>query len=377
MNTFIFEERPYQTEAVARVLEEFGSGRESVLLESPVGSGKTVMGLLIIKQLQEQAGGKLRVNWVASRRHILEQTQDLNDSFFHCDVNMVSVFASNPPKADLVVLDEAHHEATQSCLDMYENTGNTRTLGLSATPMRTDRMRLSFQTSVRCCGIQRLINMGVLSQYHSCKLPEWNVELVAKVFCEAPERWDKTLVFFQTIRECQIFKSILAGYGIGCEVVTAQSNRDSQLDAFIAGDVQVVANVSVLSEGFDLPELQSVFLRDASRLPTIQMAGRGLRRAEGKTHCNLVQSSTSPYPVERIALPAEGFRYMKNKWLSCSGNTQVILDTLENSMKLLAERKVHLPRYLSSGRHVKEVSLRTLKPFSRSSLSQLFKITGE
>ena len=377
MSNFIFEERPYQTEAVSRVLTEFGSGRESVLLESPVGSGKTVMGLLIIKQLQEQAGGKLRVNWVASRRHILEQTQDLNDSFFHCDVNMVSVFASNPPKADLVVLDEAHHEATQSCLEMYENTGNARTLGLSATPMRTDRMRLSFQTSVRCCGIQRLINMGILSQYHSFKLPEWNVELAAKVFCEAPERWGKTLVFFQTIRECQIFKQFLAGCGIGCEVVTAQSNRDSQLDAFIAGDVQVVANVSVLSEGFDLPELQSVFLRDASRLPTIQMAGRGLRRAEGKTHCNLVQSSTSPYPVERIALPAEGFRYMKNKWLSCSGNTQVILDTLENSMKLLAERKVHLPRYLSSGRHVKEVSLKALKPFSRSSLSQLFKITGE
>ena len=377
MNTFIFEERPYQTEAVARVLAEFGSGRESVLLESPVGSGKTVMGLLIIKQLQEQTQGQLRVNWVASRRHILEQTQDLNDSFFHCNVNMVSVFASNPPKADFVVLDEAHHEATQSCLEMYENTGNTRTLGLSATPMRTDRMRLSFQTSVRCCGIQRLINIGILSQYHSCKLPEWNVELAAKVFCESPEHWGKTLVFFQTIRECQIFKQILAGYGIGCEVVTAQSNRDSQLDAFIAGDVQVVANVSVLSEGFDLPELQSVFLRDASRLPTIQMAGRGLRRSNGKTHCNLVQSSNSPYPVERIAVPVEGFRYMKNKWLSCSGNTQVILDTLEQSMKLLAERKVHLPRYLSSGRHVKEVSLRALKPFSRSSLSQLFKITGE
>ena len=377
MSSFVFEERPYQTEAVAHVLAEFADGRESVLLESPVGSGKTVMGLLIIKQLQEQAGGKLRVNWVASRRHILEQTQDLNDSFFHCDVNMVSVFASNPPKADLVVLDEAHHEATQSCLEMYENTGNTRTLGLSATPMRTDRMRLSFQTSVRCCGIQRLINMGILSQYHSFKLPEWNVELAAKVFCESPEHWGKTLVFFQTIHECQIFKSILAGYGIGCEVVTAQSNRDSQLDAFIAGDVQVVANVSVLSEGFDLPELQSVFLRDASRLPTIQMAGRGLRRSNGKTHCNLVQSSNSPYPVERIAVPVEGFRYMKNKWLSCSGNTQVILDTLEQSMKLLAERKVHLPRYLSSGRHVKEVSLRTLKPFSRSSLSQLFKITGD
>ena len=40
MSSFIFEERPYQTEAVSQVLQEFENGRESVLLESPVGSGK-------------------------------------------------------------------------------------------------------------------------------------------------------------------------------------------------------------------------------------------------------------------------------------------------------------------------------------------------
>ncbi|MBP5181524.1 MAG: hypothetical protein J6331_00710, partial [Lentisphaeria bacterium] len=172
------------------------------------------------------------------------------------------------------------------------------------------------------------------------------------------------------------FQQLLAAQGIGCEVITAQSNRDSQLDAFIAGDVQAVANVSVLSEGFDLPELQSVFLRDASRLPTIQMAGRGLRRAPGKTHCNLVQSAASPCPVERIASPQESFRYMKNKWLSCSGNTRIILETLEESLKLFKERKTALPVYLTSGRHVKEISLKSLSPFSRSSLSNLFNVTG-
>ena len=55
MNRFVFEERPYQTEAVAQVLAEFENGRESVLLESPVGSGKTVMGLMIIQKLQENS----------------------------------------------------------------------------------------------------------------------------------------------------------------------------------------------------------------------------------------------------------------------------------------------------------------------------------
>ena len=166
MSNFEFEERSYQREAVDQTLGLFDSGAESVLIESPVGSGKTVMGLMVVQELQSRMP-HLKVNYVAPRKHILEQMERLNAEYFHCDVVPVSVFCSNPPRADLVILDDAHHEATQSCVDMYERTRNRLTLGLSATPMRTDRMRLSFRHNVRCCNIQRLINMGVLSPYHS------------------------------------------------------------------------------------------------------------------------------------------------------------------------------------------------------------------
>ena len=119
-----------------------------------------------------------------------------------------------------------------------------------------------------------------------------------------------------------------------------------------------MANVSVLSEGFDLPDLQSVFLRDASRLPTIQMAGRGLRRNLRKTHCNFLQSSTTKYEVERIAEPQESFRYRDGKWLSCSGNTEAIISTMERTLAMLKDRKVTLPFYFGHGRLVREVSLK-------------------
>ncbi len=360
MNNFQFEERPYQREAVAKVLDFFKSGRESVLLESPVGSGKTIMGLLAVKALQEQSKGKLRVNWVASRKHILRQTQEINEAFFRCKLNTVSVFASNFPQADLVVLDEAHHEATQSCLNMYECCGNTLTLGLSATPLRTDRMKLSFQATVRCSSIQELIHMGVLSQYHSYVMPEWSVKLAAEIFCANPEKWGKTLAFFHTIQECRTFQKILDDHGIFCDIVTGKSDKDAQLQAFINGDIQVVANVSVLSEGFDLPELQTVFLRDASRLPTIQMAGRGLRRSPFKQHCNIVQSAESPFLVEKIAEAKESFRYIKGQWRSCSGNTKIIIETFENSIKLLEKKKENtMPFFFSLGKHVRQVRFST------------------
>ena len=346
MPAFTFEERPYQREAVEKTLGLFDAGAESVLIESPVGSGKTVMGLMIVRELQRRA--PLRVNYVASRRHILDQMMELNAAFFHCDVVPLSVFCSNPPPADLLILDEAHHEATQSCVNMYERTGNRLTLGLSATPMRTDRMRLSFQHNVHCCNIQRLIDIGVLSPYHIYKMPEWNVEAVSRIFIQQPEHWGKSLVFFSTIGECRRFQAALAEAQIPCEVVTGSSDKDKQLDLFINGRLPVIANVSVLSEGFDLPELSSVFIRDASRLPTIQMGGRGLRRAPGKSCCRIIQSERSKYPFEKVARPAEGFRYYRDKWLSCSGDSQVIAETVMQSVKLLEKRpKFKWPRYFS------------------------------
>ena len=345
---FVLENREYQQKAVQQTLDFYARGKESVLIESPVGSGKTIMGLLVIKALQEE-NPNLKVNWVASRKHILGQTDRVNQEFFHCNINLVSVFNDNPPPADMVVLDEAHHEATQSCLNMYEKTRNRLTLGLSATPLRTDKMRLSFQETVRTCSIQTLIKQGVLSKYCSYKLPYWNVDLAAKVYCQSPEKWGKTLVFFNTLAECRAFSEELNSRGIPCEVVSSNSRRDRQLDLFINGDLQVIANVSVLSEGFDLPELQSVFIRDGSRLPVIQMAGRGLRKAPGKKFCNIVQSEQSVYQCEKIAEPQESFKYVRDCFLACSDNTEAIINALSLSVELLEKREQpRLPHYIST-----------------------------
>src|SRR5688572_20654220 len=74
--------RPYQWRIVGKALDMF-AGRHvnrfghqepparSVLIESPTGSGKTVMGLLIAKALHSQYG--LRIGWVAMRRNLLAQ----------------------------------------------------------------------------------------------------------------------------------------------------------------------------------------------------------------------------------------------------------------------------------------------------------------
>ena len=334
-----YEYRQYQEDAVNACLRCFEEQKnKSVMLESPVGSGKTLMALQVIHRMQEHLGRPLKVNWVAPRRHLLQQVMEANMSVYQDNIRPVSLFERFPPPAEFVVLDEAHHEATQSCVLLYEKMHNTWTLGLSATPLRTDRMKLSFQDTVNTCSIGRLIRDGYLSPFHSYLLPQYDVKTVADAFLDCPDRWGKSLVFFHTIRECFDFQERLQKAGVACEVVTADSDKDKQLELFVSGKCGVIANVLMLTEGFDLPDVHSIFARDASRLPTIQMCGRGLRRAPGKDQCNIVQSGNCPYLFEKVAPAANAFRMTKGRWLALKDGTEEINDTLARSIELLSWR---------------------------------------
>lgn len=334
-----WESRAYQQEAIRTCANAFAEGLSSVMLEAPVGSGKTYMGLEVARILGERAGRPLRVDWVAPRRHLLRQVMEANRDLHRLPVRPVSLFEKLPPPADLVVLDEAHHEATQSCVLLYEKIRAPLVLGLSATPLRTDRVKLSFQRTVTTCGIARLVREGYLSPIHSYLLPHWGPRIVAECYLSDPARWGKSLVFFATVAECGLFREALAAGGVRCEVVTAESDRDAQLARFVSGETRVVANVAVLSEGFDLPDVGTVFARDASRLPTIQMCGRGLRLAEGKDHCNIVQSSGSPYLFERVTPALRAFRLHDGQWLALQDRTRSIEETLRRSLELLERRE--------------------------------------
>lgn len=153
---------------------------------------------------------------------------------------------------------------------MYARCKNTFTLGLSATPQRTDRMKLSFKRTVHSCSIPMLIEDTVLVPFHSYKVPHYDPLSIAQIYASSKERFGKSLAFFRTIRECRQFAKFLNEQGISCEVVTGSSDKERQIDDFESGKIEVIANVGVLTEGFDLPELKSVFIRDSSKLPTIQ-----------------------------------------------------------------------------------------------------------
>lgn len=326
------EPRDYQTRVVARVIEMFSGPHvdrkvelpeaRSVIVESPTGSGKTVMGLLVAKWAQEHLG--MRVVWTAMRRNLLMQVARENRARgFGVDLATVSMFDRAPPEGDLLIVDEAHHDATMSMASLHAAVGARKVLGLTATPWRADRHGLCFERSVRDAGIRQLVLDGFLSPFAHYTIPAYTPAAVAATWLREPERFGRSLVFFRTIAECRACAAILAAAGVPCEVVTASSDRDAQIDRFERGDVRVILGVAVLAEGFDCPGLQTVFCRPSGKGPAVQMAGRVLRRAAGVPLKAIVQCRATKHPFTATATPAVQYVESDGVWRSIGLNDRV------------------------------------------------------
>lgn len=207
------ELRPYQTRIVNKTANMFlgtyrnGAGEfeppaQSVMIESPTGSGKSVMGLLVAKAMQLRAGAK--VGWVAMRRNLLDQVKAENMRHeINVDLQTISMFDKNPPTdIDLLVCDEGHHDAAASMAHLHNRIQPTWILGLTATPFRTDSVKLCFNRTVKDAGIHSLIQDGYLSQFDHYTVPKWDVQQLAEFYALDADRWGKSIFFFRSLSDC-------------------------------------------------------------------------------------------------------------------------------------------------------------------------------
>lgn len=353
--------RPYQHRIVEAAAAMFngqhrnGAGQlepaaRSVMIESPTGSGKTVMGLLAAKLLQKQHG--IKVGWVAMRRNLLTQTaeENLRMGIGVEPIHFLSMFEKNPPtNLDLLIVDEAQHDAANSMAHLHNVIRPKWILGLTATPFRTDRIKLCFDKVIKDAGIHQLIQEGYLSQYDHYTIPAWNVRSVAEFYLRETERWGKSIFFFRTLEECFEIREILLSHGIVCEVVTGSSNREEQIDRFRTGEVLVLINCMVLTEGFDCPDLQTVFCRDSAKGPTMQMCGRAFRKHPEVPFKNIVQSKLTKWPFTKVALSRQQYLWQEDEWRSLSVNP--LINTVNSRARLaIANITIDLPQFIKRNR---------------------------
>lgn len=353
------EARPYQLRIIRKACQMFSGtysnrrneledAASSVLIESPTGSGKTVMGLAVARWMQLMYGH--RVGWVAMRRNLLSQAARENDERgYGLDMLTISMFEKRPPQVDMLVVDEAQHDAAMSMANLHCAIRPKVVLGLTATPYRMDRVRLCFDKVIKDCGIHQLIQDGYLSRYHHYTIPQYTPQSVADFYLADRQRWGKSLVFFHRLEQCQALHQRLAAAGVRAEVVTGQTNRERQLAEFAEGKTDVLINMNVLTEGFDCPQLRTVFCRPSGKACTIQMGGRVFRRHPSEPIKQIVQCRHTRHPMVKTAMADEQFVWADAQWRSLTLNSRIEAIS-EVARRLIARSQVQLPKLVAAHR---------------------------
>ena len=251
----------------------------------------------------------------------------------------------------LLVFDEAHHAAARSyrtIIDtMKKYIPHVDILGLTATPFRTARseqgsLKHIFHTDsgiVYSIDMNTLIGAGILSNpIHTeiqteldmthlfsaaqlqriarldlTSLEEGDLrklsenagrnKLIVDTYLKDRKKYGKTIVFAVDVLNAIALNAAFRAAGVASDYVVSSmsaglnrsfsTERNPQvIRAFRDGKLDVLINVNILTEGTDIPNIQSVFLArpTTSRILMTQMIGRGLRgeAAGGTRETNIV-----------------------------------------------------------------------------------------
>lgn len=238
----------------------------------------------------------------------------------------------NPRDFCIVVIDECHHAPNTTYQAIIRHFGALKSesqsnwnkdillLGVTATPSRADNKGLDtiFDIVTYEYGVIKGIQEGFLSKVKAYRVNTAtdlrNIGRVAGDFNqgelgEAVNNEDrnglvvkayKTLVpdqksicFTVDVAHAQEMTKSFRGAGIRSDFVvgtTPKEERRAILQRFNAGDIQVLNNVGVLTEGFDEPSVTAILMARPTQSGILfaQMAGRGLRLFPGKDHLTLI-----------------------------------------------------------------------------------------
>jgi DNA repair protein RadD len=335
--------RPYQTDIVERFAAERAAGKRRIILVAPTGSGKTVIAGEIIRRMVADGG---RVLVLAHRREIVAQTsRKLGDvgvehgiiqageptdeaaSVQVASVQTLYVRAIRGtkielPPADLIVVDEAHHATARTWAKIIASYPDATLLGLTATPCRGDGRGLGgvFEVLIECPQVIELIEQKFLvgTRVYAPTLPDlkglkvqagdWTEKELAermdkpKLVGDIVTHWHrlaekrKTVVFATGVQHSIHIRDEFRKSGVRCEHIdggTPKDERDGILRRLADGDIDVVTNCMVLTEGWDQPPVGCCVLARPTRKMGLyrQMVGRVLRPFDGKPDAIVIDHS--------------------------------------------------------------------------------------
>ncbi|MCH5463510.1 DEAD/DEAH box helicase family protein, partial [Lactobacillus sp. LC28-10] len=167
----MYQLHPYQKTLVSQARQALRKGSHSVLLQSPAGSGKSVI-IAEIARLAVKKGGT--VMFMVHRKELVRQ---IKDSFRENEVDLSQCIISTVgkianrldtlPKPSLIITDESHHSLAKTYVKIYAHFSDVPRLGFSATPWRLNGKGLHdvYDTMVEGPRIDWLIENYYLAPY--------------------------------------------------------------------------------------------------------------------------------------------------------------------------------------------------------------------
>lgn len=350
--------RGYQEECINAILSSYQEGKCRQLVAMATGAGKTVCFAALLKQLQkksliiahtnellDQARDKLKM--VAPDIRVGFLNADAKD--FNSPVVIATIQSARQPQNleqlkrcgfEVCIYDEAHRSASDSSrmvLDALDFGKDTRRLlvGFSATCFRQDGRGLAevFDHIAYEKNIKNLIEEGYLCPPRGVRIEtdidlslvkrsddgDFQAESLDQIMDVAEirelvidayvrEGEGRPAIFFGvTVQNAINIAALFRERGIPADFVhggMGRSEREEVLKKYRAGEIRVLANCSVLVEGFDAPETSCVIVGRPTQSKGLyqQMCGRGLRLWPNKRDCLIIDFCTKRHSLCSAAI---------------------------------------------------------------------------
>ena len=315
----------------------------SVMAQMPTGTGKTYLLTAVIDSFVSN-NPMTKVWIVAHRRELVSQIDETVRKFHSYSASNTSSLLSSvkamsiqwlmrhydeiEEEPGMIVIDEAHHALAKTYKEMWERFPKAKFLGLTATPCRLNGKGFTdlFDVLVQSWAVPEFISKGRLATYDFVSIKSdgvtqrlidslqkrgadgdyQNKEMdrllnkkpsIERLYRSLEEyaKDRKGIVYAINISHAQKITKLYQEHGVKAIAIDSKTpamERQQDIEAFKKGDIQVLVNVDIFSEGFDCPDVEFVQLArpTLSLAKYLQMVGRGLRVAKGKKNCVIIDN---------------------------------------------------------------------------------------
>lgn len=311
--------REYQQNVIDTILNCDDNRQLHIL---PTGAGKTIIFTELTRILLEQ---NKKVLILAHRNILINQIQNYNGFNRNLLITTKQSYANKLDfKPDYLIIDEVHNVDTLSDTGQYkriiENHEDSIIIGFTATPIRlnngliygNDRLFKKYHTLIKPIDLikkEYLVpykysipydfvdkKTGYKKNMTEKKLEELMtkkilVDAVVDSYVKLARK--KNLIFATTIHHAEVIKEALLQRGINAKTIHSNLHKEAintLLSEFKSNYLNCLINVNMLTEGFDEPQVDTLFLARPTHSIALhrQIIGRGLRISPNKQDCLIV-----------------------------------------------------------------------------------------